>query len=98
MTKKNMFKQLSITSYFKSFSKSDITSVNKLGDSDKLSDIKIDSYDDKAYNYIINVNSIVNKNIRGYNKDTGNWHCLECGENMGDNPRQLCGKSMCLYS
>jgi hypothetical protein len=32
----------------------------------------------------------------GYNKDTGNWHCIECGENMGDNPRQLCGKSMCM--
>ncbi len=34
--------------------------------------------------------------IYGYNKDTGNWHCIECGENMGsNNSRQLCGKSYC---
>lgn len=34
--------------------------------------------------------------IYGYNEETGNWHCLECGDNMGDNPRQLCGKSYCF--
>jgi hypothetical protein len=33
--------------------------------------------------------------VYGYNENTGNWHCLDCGENMGDNPRQLCGKSYC---
>lgn len=37
-----------------------------------------------------------NKKIYGYNKDTGDWHCLECGENMGqNNSRQLCGKYRC---
>lgn len=50
----------------------------------EMKSIKIDS-SYHSYNY-------------GYNKDTGNWHCLECGENMGNNSRQLCGKSMCLNS
>lgn len=39
--------------------------------------------------------SISIDNIYGYNDKTGNWHCLECGDNMGDNPRQLCGKGYC---
>ncbi len=27
------------------------------------------------------------------------WKCLECGIDMGDeNPRQLCGKTRCLYN
>jgi len=34
--------------------------------------------------------------VYGYNEKTDNWHCLDCGENMGNNPRQLCGKSYCL--
>lgn len=84
MSKKNMFKQLSITNYFKVFSKTD-----SVKNDDQLRDIKIESH--KEDNCIINI-----KSIRGYNEDTGNWHCLDCGENMGDNPRQLCGKSRCL--
>jgi len=58
--------------------------------SQDLNDIKIDAQNEGDYFITI-------KNIRGHDKDTGNWHCLECGENMGDNPRQLCGKSRCLY-
>ena len=35
-------------------------------------------------------------NTHGYNYDTGSWHCIECGIDMGPtNPRQLCGKSRC---
>ena len=26
----------------------------------------------------------------GYNGLTGDWHCLDCGGNMGNNPSQLC--------
>jgi hypothetical protein len=37
-----------------------------------------------------------NETFYGYNIKTDNWHCLECGDNMGNNPRQLCGKSYCL--
>jgi hypothetical protein len=33
----------------------------------------------------------------GYNDKTGHWHCLDCGIDMGDNSRQLCGKYYCLY-
>ena len=37
------------------------------------------------------------KKVYGYNSLTSNWHCLECGINMGpNNSRQLCGKYMCL--
>ena len=36
------------------------------------------------------------KIIKGYNPITNNWHCLECGDNMGpDNSRQLCRKFYC---
>jgi hypothetical protein len=31
-----------------------------------------------------------------YNERTDNCYCLDCGENTGNNPRQLCGKSYCL--
>lgn len=35
--------------------------------------------------------------IKGYNKKTNSWHCLECGCDMGkNNPRQYCGKTCCL--
>ena len=34
---------------------------------------------------------------RGYNHKTGDWHCIQCGDNMGpNNPRQLCGKTRCV--
>ena len=48
-----------------------------------------------------NNNNIDNNNnnniiIYGYNSITDNWHCIECGENMGpNNPRQLCRKTYC---
>jgi hypothetical protein len=36
------------------------------------------------------------KIIYGYNNETGSWHCLMCGVDMGpSNPRQLCRKSYC---
>lgn len=54
-----------------------------------LNSIKIDSSND---DYIINLE---NNLVFGYNEKTGNWHCVECGENMGNNPRQLCGKNIC---
>ena len=34
--------------------------------------------------------------IYGFNNKTGHWHCLECGMDIGDNPRQLCGKYYCI--
>ncbi len=37
----------------------------------------------------------INK-IYGFNPETGSWHCLECGIDMGQtNPRQLCKKTYC---
>lgn len=34
--------------------------------------------------------------IRGYNIDTEEWHCINCGVNMGKhNPRQYCRKYYC---
>ena len=34
--------------------------------------------------------------IYGYNHKTNSWHCLGCGEDMGEhNPRQYCRKSFC---
>jgi len=34
--------------------------------------------------------------VYGYNSETDSWHCLACGEDMGQmNPRQLCGKIYC---
>lgn len=39
------------------------------------------------------------KTIRGFNDLTGNYHCLECGDNMGpNNARQLCGKYYCYQN
>jgi len=36
--------------------------------------------------------------VKGYNKETGEWHCIICGQNMGkENSRQLCEKWMCPY-
>jgi len=37
-----------------------------------------------------------NSKIYGLDTNTGNWHCMTCGTNMGpNNPRQLCGKYRC---
>jgi hypothetical protein len=37
------------------------------------------------------------KKIYGYDSENNNWHCIECGTNMGpNNPRQLCGKFICI--
>jgi hypothetical protein len=36
------------------------------------------------------------KKIYGFNKNTEEWHCLECGISMGsNNPRQFCRKTYC---
>jgi hypothetical protein len=57
--------------------------------------IVIDPSDNKDFVIgIIGINNM-NESCKGYNEESGNWHCIECGENMGDNPRQLCGKSYC---
>lgn len=38
------------------------------------------------------------KIIYGYNEKTDSWHCIECGTDMGPmNPRQLCGKTKCIF-
>lgn len=43
-----------------------------------------------------NENKRENKKIKGYNYETGSWHCIECGVDMGEmNPRQYCGKWIC---
>jgi hypothetical protein len=59
----------------------------KITKNNDLDSIKIDNYTKNGRNVYY-----------GYNKETGNWHCIDCGENMGDNPRQLCGKGMCVNS
>jgi hypothetical protein len=34
--------------------------------------------------------------IYGYNPKTNEWHCMICGESMGqNNTRQLCRKTWC---
>ena len=36
------------------------------------------------------------KKVYGYNSESGSWHCMECGIDMGSsNPRQLCRKFFC---
>jgi hypothetical protein len=83
------YKQQLITKYY------DLKSItihknNEKENSDVLN-IVIDS------KYVSNCDSnSINYKVYGYNKKTDNWHCLECGENMGNNPRQLCGKNYCL--
>jgi len=48
--------------------------------------------------YKLKVSNKKSKIVYGYNKNTDSWHCLTCGIDMGfQNPRQLCGKSFCLY-
>lgn len=39
------------------------------------------------------------KKIIHVKDDKIEWKCLECGIDMGDmNPRQLCGKTKCLFN
>lgn len=38
---------------------------------------------------------IKKKVIKGYNPKTNNYHCLECGIDMGNYPGQLCRKWYC---
>jgi hypothetical protein len=40
---------------------------------------------------------IRNNVILGYNPETNHWHCIQCGEDMGNNSRQLCGKTFCYF-
>jgi hypothetical protein len=36
------------------------------------------------------------KIVYGFNSKTNSWHCTMCGLDMGENnPRQLCGKTLC---
>jgi formylmethanofuran dehydrogenase subunit E len=83
------YKQQLITKYYdlKSIVIHNNEKNEKPSEKNNTLDIIIDSkYDSNQINY----------KFYGYNKKTDNWHCLECGENMGNNPRQLCGKSYCL--
>lgn len=68
-----------------------ITSFFKKNNKSELTDIHIER---SNYDTIIDLKDNKER-IYGYNESTKNWHCLECGDNMGDNPRQLCGKSYC---
>jgi len=77
-------KQNLITKYFYRSDRSDNNRDNK---SDTCIDIEKNEVS-------ICIDSLI-ENTYGYNDKTGNWHCLECGDNMGDNPRQLCGKGYC---
>ena len=56
----------------------------------ELTEVRIEK-DEK--DFFINIDNT--QKTYGYNKETGYWHCIQCGDNMGDNPRQLCGKSYC---
>jgi hypothetical protein len=47
------------------------------------------------YNYK-DENKHENQKIYGFNNNTGHWHCLDCGLDMGCNSRQLCGKYYCV--
>ena len=34
--------------------------------------------------------------VYGFNCETNSWHCIKCGDNIGQhNTRQLCGKYYC---
>jgi len=76
---KNMFQTI-ITDFF-----------TKKNNCSQLTNIYIEK---NSYDFVINLDTNKTKTY-GHNENTGNWHCLECGDNMGDNPRQLCGKSYC---
>ena len=50
----------------------------------------------KLQSKITNYYKVKSKKVYGYNKETEEWHCTECGISMGiNNPRQLCGKYFC---
>lgn len=91
--------QTLITSYF--FKNKDVCvdiEKNEISISiDNNNDRNNDEYNKDEYNNIENKDEYNNNSNKkyGYNNKTGNWHCLECGDNMGNNPRQLCGKSYC---
>ena len=66
-------------------------SDEKYDSDEKYADEKYDSDDEKYESEKLKIS-----NTHGYNYDTGSWHCIECGIDMGPtNPRQLCGKSRC---
>lgn len=88
---KTNMKQTLITDYFNG-SKRKNSNENK-NESDILSNNTNDT------NGINNTNKKTRKIIYGYNPETGSWHCIECGVDMGpDNPRQYCRKSYCENS
>ena len=81
-TKQPDMKQKTIDLYFKT--NENVDSKDKEDQQDK------NSKDDES-------NPSRVKKCYGYNPETNCWHCGECGANMGeDNPRQVCGKYMCL--
>ena len=51
---------------------------------------------DKKQRLITDYFEPIRTKIYGHDKKTGNWHCIQCGTNMGpNNPRQLCRKTYC---
>jgi hypothetical protein len=55
-----------------------------------------DYYKTKKDNLDIDKENKEDNRVRGYNSETGSWHCIECGVDMGEmNPRQYCGKWIC---
>jgi hypothetical protein len=81
-----MFIQTLITDYFPIY-------INKK----RKYSYDIDLYDSNEYSNKVNCtkNNKIAK-VYGFNPETENWHCLECGDDMGpNNPRQLCGKYFC---
>lgn len=40
--------------------------------------------------------TVMEEIVYGYNEASDDWHCMQCGVNMGpNNPRQLCCKYYC---
>jgi hypothetical protein len=74
-------KQVLLTNFFKT-----IETVKEKND---MKEICVDK---SSQDCIINISDI---SSHLSSSKLNNWYCLECGENMGDNPRQLCGKSYC---
>lgn len=89
---KNKFtnmKQSKITNYFKKKRKFYDYNINLDNEYDRELDRDLNSETD--FNKLKK-----NKIVYGFNKDTGSWHCTQCGIDMGySNPRQLCKKYYC---
>lgn len=77
-------KQVLLTNFFKT--------IEVVKEKNDMKEICVDKY---TQDYIVNIVNISDISSSSSASKFNNWYCLECGENMGDNPRQLCGKSYC---